>query len=459
MKAVVFLGPSLPLSDAKKILGVDKAIYLPPASQADLLSAVTIYKPDVIAIIDGEFGQSLSIWHKEILFALEKGIQIYGASSMGALRAVETSMFGTIGVGAVYDMYASGEINDDDEVALLHSAEDDGYRNISEPMINIRMTFRKAAEEKVVSKETAEIFTDIAKSIFYTQRVYPLIFRKAVENGIDQKTIDLMSAFVKDHHVDIKAQDAIKLLETLRDLEEPISKPENLKRQKSHLFDSLYDMDRSVQHDGTNIELSKIAHFAALHMKDFNNINFNGLNKALVVMLANFLKIEIDQEELNKEISRFQIRQQIKGEEQLNKWIDENDLSQEEFNELFYEVAVCRKLHRWFLTCNHNGKGTRVFMNELRLKNQYKEWVEKAIDCEETVNNAHVEQEADSDSNNTRSLLKEHLEKTDCVIDTEFVEWAEESTFLHTVDFINEMKKAREYRNIKHDKIAKLFKC
>jgi len=142
MKAVVFLGPSLPLSDAKKILGVDKAIYLPPASQADLLSAVTIYKPDVIAIIDGEFGQSLSIWHKEILFALEKGIQIYGASSMGALRAVETSMFGTIGVGAVYDMYASGEINDDDEVALIHSAEDDGYRNISEPMINIRMTFR-----------------------------------------------------------------------------------------------------------------------------------------------------------------------------------------------------------------------------------------------------------------------------------------------------------------------------
>ncbi len=42
-------------------------------------------------------------------------------------------------------------------------------------------------------------------------------------------------------------------------------------------------------------------------MNDFNYINFNGLNKALVIMLANFLKIEIDQEELDKEISRFQI--------------------------------------------------------------------------------------------------------------------------------------------------------
>ncbi len=457
MKTVVYLGPSLPLGEAKKILDVKKAIYLPPVRQADLLSAVTIYKPDVIAIIDGEFGQSLSIWHKEILFALDKGIRIYGASSMGALRAVETSMFGTIGVGVIYDMYASGEINDDDEVALLHSTAEDGYRNISEPMINIRMTFRKAAEEKVVSDEIAKVFTDIAKSIFYTQRVYPLIFQKAAEKGIDRKAIDLMSAFVNDHNVNVKAQDAIQLLETIRDLEEPISKPDNLKWQKSHLFDSMYDLDRSVQHNGTNIELSLVAHFTALHMNDFNYINFNGLNKALVIMLADFLKIEIGQEELNKEISRFQIRQHIKGDEQLDIWIEKNDLSREEFNELFYEVAVCRKLHKWFLTCNYNGKGARILMNELRLRNQYKEWVEKAIDCEETVNNSLVEQERYR--SDTRSLLKEHLEQTDCVIDTEFVEWAEESTFLHTVDFINEMKKARDYRNIKHDKIAKLFKC
>lgn len=458
MKAVVYLGPSLPLGEAKKILGVDKAIYLPPARQADLLSAVTIYKPDVIAIIDGEFGQSLSVWHKEILFALEKGIQVYGASSMGALRAVETSPFGTIGVGIIYDMYATGEINDDDEVALLHSTAEDGYRNISEPMINIRITFRKAAEEKVVSDEIAEAFTDIAKSIFYTERVYPLIFQKAAEKGIAREAIDLMSAFVKDHHVNVKAQDTIKLLETIRDLKEPVAKQKGLKLERSHLFETLYDMDRSVQHSGTNIELSQIAHFTALHMKDFNYINFNGLNKALVLMLASLLKIEISQEELDKEIGRFQIRQQIKGDEKLEKWMEENDLSHEEFNELFYEVAVCRKLHKWFLTCFHNGKGTRILMNELRLRNQYKEWVEKTINCEDTVGSSAEGQKAESSSNDIKELLKEHLQQTECVIDTDFAEWAEESTFLHAMDCINELRKAREYRNIKHDKIAKWFK-
>jgi hypothetical protein len=41
-KNVIFLGPSLPLAEAKGILD---AIYLPPAKQSDLISAVTTYKP------------------------------------------------------------------------------------------------------------------------------------------------------------------------------------------------------------------------------------------------------------------------------------------------------------------------------------------------------------------------------------------------------------------------------
>ena len=51
-KIVIFLGPSLPIAEAREILD---AIYLPPAKQADLISAVTTYKPDAIGLIDGVF--------------------------------------------------------------------------------------------------------------------------------------------------------------------------------------------------------------------------------------------------------------------------------------------------------------------------------------------------------------------------------------------------------------------
>ena len=68
MKALVFLGPTMPVAVARSPL--PDATFLPPARQADVLSAVETHRPDVIALIDGVFHQSLSVWHKEILYAL-----------------------------------------------------------------------------------------------------------------------------------------------------------------------------------------------------------------------------------------------------------------------------------------------------------------------------------------------------------------------------------------------------
>ncbi|MEI9987913.1 MAG: TfuA-like protein [Aliidongia sp.] len=141
MKTVVFLGPSLPVEEARRHLD---AIYLPPAAQADVISAVMQHQPEAIVLIDGLFGQSLSVWHKEILFALDRGIAFFGAASMGALRALETEAFGAVAFGEVVRMYRAGEIEDDDEVVLAHGVAEDGYRAHSEPMVNLRKSLAAA---------------------------------------------------------------------------------------------------------------------------------------------------------------------------------------------------------------------------------------------------------------------------------------------------------------------------
>ena len=86
-KILVYLGPSLPLTKAREIL--PEAVYRPPAKQGDILSDVVNLSPTHIILIDGEFKQNLSPWHKEIVYALQHpGVKgVYGAASMGALRA------------------------------------------------------------------------------------------------------------------------------------------------------------------------------------------------------------------------------------------------------------------------------------------------------------------------------------------------------------------------------------
>jgi len=107
MVAIIFGGPSLE--------GVDKtktdAIFLPAAAQGDLIRAVREHSPSAIGLLDcGLPYRSLPTWHKEILFALARGVAVVGAAAVGAHRAVELGPNGMEGVGGIYERVASGEL-------------------------------------------------------------------------------------------------------------------------------------------------------------------------------------------------------------------------------------------------------------------------------------------------------------------------------------------------------------
>src|SRR5579872_4115480 len=144
-RIVVFLGPSLPVERAREILHAD---YRPPARKGDIYRILTSGVTTIV-LIDGLFHGAPSIWQREILAALDEGIAVLGASSMGALRAAELHRFGMIGHGTVFAWYRDGVITGDDEVALQHAPEDLGYRALSEPLVNMRSTLHAARSEGV----------------------------------------------------------------------------------------------------------------------------------------------------------------------------------------------------------------------------------------------------------------------------------------------------------------------
>src|SRR6188472_938210 len=132
MRTFVFLGPTLPLAAAAELVD---AIFLPPAAAGDVYRLVRDLprgRPTRLAIVDGYFERMAAVWHKEILVALERGIAVYGAASMGALRAAELAPWGMQGVGEIYRAFASGELSADDEVAVAHLPADQDHRPISD---------------------------------------------------------------------------------------------------------------------------------------------------------------------------------------------------------------------------------------------------------------------------------------------------------------------------------------
>ncbi|HSN28898.1 MAG TPA: TfuA domain-containing protein, partial [Kofleriaceae bacterium] len=131
MKTIVFVGPTL------RDVTLAGAEVRPPAGVGDVLRA-SRERVQRIAIIDGYFERMAAVWHKEILVALDRGIEVWGAASMGALRAAELDVFGMRGVGTIYRAFKRGELVRDDEVAVAHLPGEVGYRPVSDALVNLR---------------------------------------------------------------------------------------------------------------------------------------------------------------------------------------------------------------------------------------------------------------------------------------------------------------------------------
>lgn len=210
MNACVFLGPTLPVDEAARILD---AVYLPPAAQGDVLAAVDD-GADVIGIVDGYFQGAPSVWHKEILWAMSRGVHVYGCSSMGALRAAELAAFGMQGVGRVFEAYRDGDIEDDDEVAVVHGPEEMGYRARTEPLVNMRASLAAARTEDLISDGDHEALIEAARSLFYWDRTYEAMLERSA-GAVKPGVLERLAAWLPANAVDQKRADAVEMLERL----------------------------------------------------------------------------------------------------------------------------------------------------------------------------------------------------------------------------------------------------
>jgi hypothetical protein len=221
MNACIFAGPTLPPRDEARALA---ATWLPPAKHGDVYRAVTLLRPRAIGIVDGYFQWVPSVRHKEILWAIHQGVHVFGAASMGALRAAELNQFGMRGVGCIFEAYRYGVLaghsnepfEDDDEVAVVHGPAESGYLAGSEAMVNIRCTLAAAERAGVIGGPTRARLGAIAKALFFPERSYELLLERARAAGLPEAQLLALYDWLPTGRVDQKRADALAMLETMR---------------------------------------------------------------------------------------------------------------------------------------------------------------------------------------------------------------------------------------------------
>jgi len=205
---VIFAGPTL--HGANLPPNTDYELR-PPAKQGDFFRAIQD-GANVIGLIDGIYEYVPAIWHKEILFGLSQGVHIFGAASMGALRAAECSAFGMVGLGEIYEGFASGALENDADVAQSHAPAEMGFLPLSEPLVNVRATISQCLQRSQIASAEHDQLQDAAKGIFFKDRTY----RRLVQSAIpDADRAGAVLAVLRANNVNLKLNDAQLLVETV----------------------------------------------------------------------------------------------------------------------------------------------------------------------------------------------------------------------------------------------------
>ena len=211
MSAVIFAGPSFPPSARPAIAGLE---WRPPVGRGDLYLAA-LQRPRLIGVVDGYFETVPTVWHKEILWALAQGIHVYGAASIGALRAAELTEFGMKGVGLVYRQFRAGTLADDEEVAVLHGPAEVDYVAVTEAMVNVRSTVDGALASGIVSPNAAAVLVSAAKSLVYKDRTWELVLNRTTVSGLASEELDRFAEWLPHGKINQKRLVAEEMLGVL----------------------------------------------------------------------------------------------------------------------------------------------------------------------------------------------------------------------------------------------------
>jgi hypothetical protein len=198
--------------------------FFPPAALGSVYRAFE-HGYRRIGVIDGFFGNTPSVWHKEIMFVIAKGAEVVGAASTGALRAAELAPYGMRGIGNIFRLYRRAAIADDDEVCVTHAIGELDFMPLSEPMISIRYTLRDMRHQGIVSPQEETAIAGDLKKAHFAERTLDQI-RATIEAHVPPDRAAAVADSYMTLRRDAKGDDGKRLLEWLSAPRRPEAEPD-----------------------------------------------------------------------------------------------------------------------------------------------------------------------------------------------------------------------------------------
>lgn len=207
----LFVGPTA-YGVAPSVLAAPGMTIRPPARRGDIEALLQSTKrPAVIVLCDGIFHDHPAVSHAELCQALDAGWQVWGVSSLGAIRAFELRDEGMRGFGYVRAQFDRHDDFTDDEMSLLYFPEPP-YFPISEPLVNLRYALEERRSALGIETAAAKRALRSLRELWFGDRTLARMRQALIEDGrVAAATADALLAWLQANRA--KTLDLIAVLE------------------------------------------------------------------------------------------------------------------------------------------------------------------------------------------------------------------------------------------------------
>jgi hypothetical protein len=84
-----------------------------------------------------------------------------------------------VGVSRIFAWYRDGMVDADDEIMVAHAPREEGYRVLSEALVNVRATLERAVSAWLLSEAEANALLQVARVLYYPGRTYASLLETA----------------------------------------------------------------------------------------------------------------------------------------------------------------------------------------------------------------------------------------------------------------------------------------
>lgn len=194
----LFVGPSGCGLSPSLLEGIE---VLPPAQRGSIDDLIDRSPcAGTLVLCDGSFKSVPAVSHAELCRALDRGWQVYGVSSIGAIRAFELAEEGMQGFGYVYAQFCKHEDFTDDEMCLLHAPEP-LYLPLTEALVNVRFALETQGDALGVPETARRDVLTALGALWFGERTFERIRDAMRGAGIAPRTADQLIAWTQRNRV------------------------------------------------------------------------------------------------------------------------------------------------------------------------------------------------------------------------------------------------------------------